>query len=358
MKRKDLEKAAVQSARRALRIQMKLAVVINVAPGQEALSRATKTQSLLLEHMGPQLDSIRLAVPHLLQFACLGAIAEKPDLLVVVGGPKAARRAGQVAYDRDMPILFLPGMRFPPWASRLWGSLSLEGMVAALANENVTPMRLAAGWADGHLFFDSAACGLLPQIAQLRDGFAEAESFAEVVEVLGRAAHDTRVVFRPDLRIQCRATLSRRVGALLIYALGSEDAASTNASVTRLRSLACSAWRYGAPSLIGAIFKSLVGGNWRTGAKAERFDCTQLTVDAGEKPWLLLDGEPIRFQGPIQFRFLPKAIKTFAFAPERISANDNNPQFSRSRFAEQLRQRRRDPWNPGPPSHVRYGGRN
>jgi len=358
MKRKDLEKAPAQSAQQALRIQMKLAVVINVAPGQEALSRATKTQSLLLEHMGTQLDSIRLAVPHLLQFACLGAVAEKPDLLVVVGGPKAARRAGQVAYDRDMPILFLPGMRFPPWASRLWGSLSLEGMVAALANENVTPIRLAAGWADGHLFFDSAACGLLPQIAQLRDGFAEAESFAEVVEVLGRAAHDTRVVFRPDLRIQCRATLSRRVGALLIYALGSEDAASTNASVTRLRSLACRAWRYGAASLIGAIFKSLAGGNWQTGAKGERFDCTQLTVDAGEKPWLLLDGEPIRFQGPIQFRFLPKAIKTFAFAPERISANDNNPQFSDSRFAEQLRQRRSNPWNPGPPSHVRYGGRN
>ena len=342
----------------ALRTKMKLAVVINVAAGQAALSRATRTQSLLLEQMGSQLDSIRLAVPHLLQFACLGAIAEKPDLLVVVGGPKAARRAGQVAHDRDVPILFLPGMRFPPWASRLWGSLSLEGMIAALAGENVTPIRLAAGWADGHLFFDSAACGFLPQIAQLRDGFVEAEGFVEIVEVLGRAVHDTRVVFRPDLRIQCRGTSSRLVSALLVCALGSEDAASTNATVTRLRSLACSAWRYGAASLIGAIFKSVVTGNWRTGTKAERFDCTQLTVDAGAKPWLLLDGEPLRFQGPIEFRFLPKAIKTFAFAPERVGANDNDLEFSRSRFAEHLRQRGRNPWNPRPPSHVRYGGRN
>jgi len=67
-----------------------------------------------------------------------------------------------------------------------------------------------------------------------------------------------------------------------------------------------------------------------TGTKAERFDCIQLTVDAGAKPWLLLDGEPLRFQGPIEFRFLPKAIKTFAFAPERVGANDNDLEFSRS----------------------------
>ena len=112
---------------------MNIAAVIHVAPGLDALTRATQTQNLLLEHLGAQLGSIRLAIPRLFKFACLGAIAEKPDMLVVAGGPRAARRAGQMAYARRLPILFLPGHRSPRWAMRLWGSLSLEEMVAALA---------------------------------------------------------------------------------------------------------------------------------------------------------------------------------------------------------------------------------
>jgi diacylglycerol kinase family enzyme len=331
---------------------MKLAVVINVSPGSAALSRATRTQALLLEHVGSQLDSIRLAAPHLLEFACLGAVAEKPDLLVVAGGPKAARRGAQIAHDRNMPIVFLPGMRFPAWAQRLWGSASLEGMITALARETVTPTHLPAGSADGRLFFDCAACGLLPQIAQLREDFAEAEAFADYVKAIGRAAASARIVYGPKLCLRCRPASSRRAAALTISALGD----STDGSVTRLRALACSTWNFSTLPLVDAAVRAISGGDWQRKGKSESFDCTQVTVDAGAQPWLLLDGEPLRFEGPVQFRLLPKAVKTFTVTAEPDSANDNKPPLSRSRFAEQLRQRGRDRWNPPPLSNVRYGG--
>jgi len=331
---------------------MKLAVVINVSPGSAALSRAAKTQALLLERAGPQLDSIRLAAPHLLEFACLGAIAERPDLLVVAGGPKAARRAAQIAHDRDVPIVFLPGMRFPDWARRLWGAASLEGMITALARENVTPTHLSAGCADGRLFFDNAACGLLPQIAHLREDFAEAESFADVVKVLGRGASATRIVLGSRLHLRGRAASSRRVTALKINALSERDPSG----IARLRGLACNSWNFTALPLIGAIVKALGGADWQRGGRRERFDCTQLTVDAGERPWLLLDGEPLQFEGPVRISFVPKAIKTFVVAAQPDGANDNEPRLPRSRFAEHLRQRRRDPWNPQPLPRVRYRG--
>ena len=197
----------IPTHRHIVRIQMNVAAVINVSPGQAALSQATLTQTLLLEHLGPQLGSIRLAVPRLLKPACLGAIAERPDMLVVAGGPRAARRAGQIAYAHRLPILFLPGHRSPPWARRLWGPLSLEDMVAALANGAVTPLQLPAGVAGGQIFFGNAYCGGLPHIRQLRDDLAEVETLAAAAKMVAETAAACGLVLRPRIAVQHQGNL-------------------------------------------------------------------------------------------------------------------------------------------------------
>src|SRR5262245_2246782 len=273
---------------------MKVAAVINVAPGQAGLSQAMRTQTLLLEHLGPQLGSIRLAVPRLLKFACLGALAERPDVFVIAGGPRAARRAGQIAYAHGVPIVFLPGLRTPRWASALWGSLSLEEMVAALAREELRAERLCAGIAGGHMFFDSASCGLLPQIEQLGNDFSEMESLTSAARLLGRIAWASRLSFGQRVRIFCHGA-PRRASTIVIYTQG-ETETPTNARVTRLGSFACAAWRQRAPALTGASVHAISGRDWRNGQEPERFRCTKLTLQAGAKIWLLLDGEPIAFR--------------------------------------------------------------
>jgi diacylglycerol kinase family enzyme len=314
---------------------MNVAAIINVAPGEAALSNATQTQTLLLEHLGSQLGSIRLAVPRLLKFACLGAIAEKPDVLVVAGGPRAARRAGQIAYAHRLPILFLPGHRSPRWARRLWGALSLEDMVSALARGAVTPIQLPAGIARGQIFFGEAICGVLPHIRQLRDDLAEAETVPAAARLLADAAAACGRVFGPKIVIRCDDA-TREASAVVVGIQHTGGA--------RQGSFACKAWRQRPLALARASLRAAAGHDWQSPHEPERFNCTTLQLDAGDKTWLLLDGEAIALRGPVELHYLPRTVKTFTFAPER--AQPRSPRRDSSRPAQNKA------WNHGRFSHV------
>jgi hypothetical protein len=195
---------------------MKQAVVVNVGYGPAALNYAIDTQMLLLDRLGGRLDSIRLAAPRLLHHACASALGEKPDMLVVVGGPRSARRAGQLAYRTGTPILFLPGVRPAKWAQHLWGSLSLEDMIGAIARGDLTPVRLGAGLAQDQIFFEKACFGLLPHLPQLRQAFEEADTFAEGWQVITRSAQLSRLLLAPNIHFRCSDSDRRAAKGLTI----------------------------------------------------------------------------------------------------------------------------------------------
>src|SRR6267154_1100077 len=277
---------------------MKVAVVINISPNAGSLTLALKTQALLLEHMGSSLHSIRLAVPRLFKNACLAAIADQPDILVIAGGPRATRRAAQIAHERRVPIVFLPGMRTPQWTAQLWGTLSIEELIEALAREEISPVHLGVGSAAGQIFFERASCGLLPQFAQVRASFAQAEGAAEWVQTVSRTAHLARHALRPKLRIGCDASLLRDISTLIVTAQGFFAGVSGPQSVAHLHSFSCEVWRHARPlSFAGAIVRAVFGTDWLQGAEAERFDCGQLCVQGSHATWAILDDEPICFPG-------------------------------------------------------------
>jgi hypothetical protein len=330
---------------------MKLAVVINISSPPGALALALKTQALLLEHMGSRLHSIRLAVPRLLDKACLAAIADRPDILVLAGGPRAARRAGQIAHERRVPIIFLPGARPPQWAGKLWGALSVEGLIEALAREEISPVRIGVGSAAGQIFFERASCGLLPQFAQLRESFAQAEGAAEWFAPTSRAANLMRHALRPRLRIACDCSLMCDVSTLMVTAQGFFAGASGPQSVAHLHSFSCEVWKHGRPlAFAGAIARAVIGTDWGCGAEAERFDCGQLCVGGSRATWAVLDNDPICFTGPIAFRFLPRAVETFAFGSRRGAATEDLAAGSSEMRADPARPR--GGWNRTQPSHV------
>ena len=282
---------------------MQIAAVINVAPGEAALSQATQTQNLLLEHLGTQLGSIRLAMPRLLKPACLGALSEKPDMLVVAGGPRSARRAAQIAYAHRLPILFLPGQRSPSWARGLWGSLSTEDMIAALANGALTPLQLPAGVARGQFFFGSAYCGGPPHIRQLHDDLAEAETLSAAAKLVAETAAACGRALRPPISVDYRSTACDASAVRIGMQQGSFD---------------CLMWRHGPWARAHASLRAVTGRDWRGYDKPERFACTTLRLDTGEETlWLLLDGDAMALKGPVELRYLPNTVKTFAFAPDR-----------------------------------------
>ena len=302
---------------------MNLAVVIDAGHGTAAQDQATRTQSLLLDRCGARLDSIRLAAPRLLQHACRAALAEDPGLLVIVGGPRAARIAGQSAYERGIPILFLPGLRTPMWARHLWGRLSLDDMISALARGDMKPTRLSASTAGGQIFFDHASCGLLPLAEELHRTLAEADIFSEVWKGLLRGISFSRLIIRPGIRLRCEDSLSRCATALVVSATQRESGDSQPPS------FACEAWKHSAFEQLGALAGSSFGVDWRRSGHHERFACTGLAIDQKRTTWLLLDGTPRRFDGPVKFKFVPDAIQTFAFSP-RAAANDSAPHPSRA----------------------------
>ena len=294
---------------------MNIAAVINVAPGRAALSRATETQNLLLEHLGSQLGSIRLAAPHLVKQACRGAIAERPDVLVFAGGPRAARRAGQIAYTHRLPIVFLPSRRPASWGRRLWGPLSLEEMVVALAEEHLIPLRVPVGLAAGEIFFGNATCGFLPQFRRLRLDLLETESLSASARVLSQAARATSLAFGRKIRIWCHGA-PRTASAVMIDVQTQPDGA-----VQRFSTFACAAWCQSSTRLAGAKLRAALAGDWQSACEPDRFNCSKLTLQTGTRTWLLLDGEVIAFNGAVELRYIPRAVQTFAFAGDDVRPN-------------------------------------
>ncbi len=297
--------------------ELKLSVVIDVGHGPAAQQQAERTQRLLLDCCGARLDSVRLAAPRLVPHACRAAVAEEPGVFVIVGGPRAARNAGQIAYERGIPVLFLPGFRAPMWARHLWSRLSLDDMISALARGDMKPTWLSASKAGGQIFFDCASCGLLPHVGELHQALAEADIFPEVWKALNRVVSLTPLVVRPSIRFRSDDSPVRSATALAVCAAERESGES------QLPSFGCEAWRYSGLDHLGALASTSFGADWRRSGHFERFTCTRLTIDQKRATWLLLDGVPRRFNGPVELKFVPDAIRTFVFNPRR-AANDNS----------------------------------
>lgn len=327
---------------------MKLAVVIDVGHGAEALKLAVDTQMLLLERLGTRLDSIRLAAPRLLDIAYASALNERPDVLVMVGSARSARRAGQLAYEQKIPVIFLPGLDAPKWAQSLWGTLSLEEMIAALARGDIKRVRLGAGLAANQVFFDHASCGLLPFLPELRRDLSDSETFSEVWQALMRAGDVSYRMLRPRFRFTAPGAEPKRATALVLNAsepnlqLGSWPASQ----VPVFRG---TAFHYNPFAYFAGLLRGGLGGHWQGGHR-EQFSCTELSLQLKPGTWILLDGDPLRLPGGVDFRFVPSAVESCIFAPARQIANDN----AKRRHVPygEMGEAIRGLWNFPSPSHV------
>lgn len=300
---------------------MKLAVVIDVGHGAETLKLAVETQMLLLERLGARLDSIRLAAPRLLDIAYASALAERPDVLVMVGSARSARRAGQLGYEQKIPVIFLPGVNAPEWARSLWGRLTLEEMVTALSRGDIKRVRLGAGLVANQLFFDHAACGLLPFVPELRRDISESDTFSEGWQTLRRAADVYYRMLQRQLKFSVQGSAINRATALVLRATeGHVQKGSVPES--RLPMFHATAFHYGPLGYLAGFMRGSVGQAWH-GGRQENFACRELSLHAQPGAWILLDGDPLRLPGGAEFRFIPGAIESCVFAPARHIANDN-----------------------------------
>jgi len=158
---------------------------------------------------------------------------------------------------------------------------------------------------------------LLPLVGELRQALAEADIFPEVWKTLLRGAGFARLVVHPRIRFRSEGSPSRCATALVV------SPAAREWGKAQTPSLACQAWKHSVVGQLGTLVNSSFGANWRRSDPVERFACVQLTIERKRATWLLLDGVPRRFDGPVEFECVPDAIQTFAFGP-REPANEHS----------------------------------
>jgi hypothetical protein len=219
-------------------------------------------------------------------------------------------------------------------------------MVGALARGELRPVRLGVGVAGGQVFFEEACCGLLPHFAELRGAFEEAETIGETWSAVARATQLSRFLLNPNIRFCADASDIRKASALIV------KADERNAKIGSWREaqnpiLRCSIVQYGAFGLAAGLIKK----NTRRERK-EQFECRRLVVNAGQRNWVLLDGDPVCVDGDVEFCFIPGAIHTFMFNPAHEHANDN-PKTRGHRFRS-FDASTEPEWNSAPPSHVAF----
>ena len=64
---------------------------------------------------------------------------------------------------------------------------------------------------------------------------------------------------------------------------------------------------------MGAALRAASGADWRLNVDIECFECESLRVDTQGARWMVLDGDPVGFERPVDFRFLPDAMSTCVF---------------------------------------------
>ncbi len=310
---------------------MKFAAVIDVGHGPETLKQAVSTQLLLLERLGTRLDSIRLAAPRLFDVAYASALAEKPDVLVVAGCARSARRAGQLAYEQKAPVIFLPGLNASDWAAGLWGSLNLDEAIAALARSEIKRVRLTVGLAGAHVFLNDARCGLLPFVPELRRDISDSEGFSEGWHAVRRAVDAGYCLLRRGVEFTPQGDQSRRASALVLRASGNVQTGSVSDS--HFPVLSATAFNYGPLGYLLGVARGCTGGEWQ-GGREEHFVCSEVDLHTQYGAWILLDGEPLRLRGGTGVQLIAGGLETCMFAPGLQIARGNAKRAARLPYGQ------------------------
>jgi len=267
----------------------------------------------------------------------------------MVGCSRSACRAGQLAYEQKIPVIFLPGLDAPEWARPLWGTLSLDEMITALARGDIKRVRLSAAFAANQVFFHEARCGLLPFVADLRRDISESETFSEGWHSLMRAADVSHRMIHAGLKFALPGSRPKRATALVLHA-GERSPQLGNVRASQIPMFGGTAFHYGPLGYLSGLMRGTVGGPWQ-GGRREEFTCSEISLQVRPGSWILLDEDPLRLPGAVDFRLIQGAIESCIFAPAQQIANDNMRRRQHVPYGE-LGEFDRSLWNFPAPSDV------
>jgi diacylglycerol kinase family enzyme len=302
---------------------MRFSVVINSKAGTARRLGRPALTALFKESLDSSLASCRFVSPRGLRAACLAAFADRPDVLVIVGGDGSARTATELAVENKLPIAALPGGTMNVLPKRLSGTLTLEECLGALSRGAFESARVDCGFANERLFLVGAAFGMLPELARLREDFRLTRGVRDAAKLSARLVKTMPRLMRPT--VVCRTNEREvRVPALIAsvdrvdhWGTAPDSPGPTDPTFDCV-ALCAERWR----QVAGVMAKVAWGGDWRGHSCIEGFSASRLSVQSGRHTRLTLDGEPLRLPSPVRVRYGRGRVQMIVF-PEGFSKADD-----------------------------------
>ena len=226
------------------------------------------------------------------------AAAQKPEVLIVLGGDGTIRNAAEACTESDTYLLPLPGGTLNMLPQALYGELSWQDALKnAIANPHIKA--LSAGRTGTKLFFVAAIVGAPGLWMEARESIRE----RQIVDAVEKSAVAFRAMFDTKIRysISSETTGEAEILAIICPLVSQEMSDSEQAleaAAIDLESAAELFW----------LATAAAFGKWRDDASVMLTKTHQVTVQSSKEIPLFLDGERVKAGKNAEITFVPRAV--------------------------------------------------
>lgn len=285
----------------------RIEAVVNPASGSVAPGAAEELEALL--HESGRDCNVVSAQPDQVNDALKAAVANKPDLLIVLAGDGTARSAASLCGPTGPLVAPLAGgtMNMLPYAvygKRPWQEALVEILQAGVEKP------IGGGEVGGHTFYVAAILGAPALWAHAREAMREGQ--------LRRAIENARYAYRRAFSSRLHYSLDRgqRASSEALNLMCPLISRALRADEEALEADALDP--HGAGEAFRLGFKALLSefyGDWRDDPSVTARRCQSGEVWAAAHIPALLDGESVRLPRQVRFRFVPGAFRALAPPP-------------------------------------------
>ena len=285
----------------------KIEAVVNVASGSVGAEAADQLGALLSAR--GLVARIRCPDPGKVGPAVREAAKASPDLLIVLAGDGTANLAARLCGVNGPLIAPLPGGTMNMLPHAIYGKVSWQSALEHTLDEGeartVSGGEVSGSSGERHPFYVAAILGEPALWADAREAMRE----GRLRKAWVRARHALSKAFSGRMRFYVDGGPTRHAEALSLMcplvsrAMQEEDALEAAALDPKG---AAEAFRLGMHAMLG---------DWRADPSVSVTPCQTARVWARGRIPALLDGEPVRLQGPVTVRFRKEAFRVLAPPP-------------------------------------------
>jgi diacylglycerol kinase family enzyme len=266
--------------------------------------------AVVFDHAGVK-ATIHAPEPHDLTATLRDAIAEKPDVLILLAGDGTARVAAEMCGPKGPLLAPLPGGTMNMLPKALYGEIDWRHALRDTLAHGVE-RKVGGGEIGGHTFYCAAMIGATARFAPAR----EAVRGRELGEAIRRAREAYARAFAGRVRFELNAGVHHKAQSLTLLTPMISKAMDNDARSMEVAAIdpanAAQAVRLSARVVLSALI-----GDWRTDPAVHLGRARQGRVWARHSIPALLDGEPVRLGRHADFKFHPHAFRALAPAPDQ-----------------------------------------